>query len=126
MNLTERARLDVLQITTNAGDFGTAILLTPPTVGSSAIAVTGLAKKHHLSVDTMGVAVNSKNASISISELELVAKQYPYRNGHGEVALVGHLATWTDSSGQPLTYVISEHFPDETLGLIVCILGDYQ
>jgi hypothetical protein len=38
---------------------------------------------------------------------------------------LNHLVNVKDSTGNLRNYVIMENFPDETLGMITCILGDY-
>jgi hypothetical protein len=68
--------------------------------------------------------VNTKNAHIAISEKFLSDASYPYRNLSGEVSLKNHRIAVADSTGLVKNYVIREIFPDETIGLIVCILGD--
>lgn len=126
MNLKQQAQLDVKQITTNkATGFGEDILLTAPN-GQTAT-VVGLHTKHHLGADTDGNRVNTKNAHISFAEAALLAVNplYPVRNAGGEVALKDHLVVVKDSTGLDKNYIIKEWFPDETVDLIVCILGDY-
>jgi len=69
--------------------------------------------------------MNVKNAHISFSEALLTDVSYPVRNINGEVQLRGHKITTKDSTGVDKNYIITENFPDETIGMIVCILGDY-
>ena len=77
-------------------------------------------------IDDDGNVVNTKNAHISFSEKQLTDASYPTRNADGDVALYGHKATWIDSTGSSITYTIREFFPDETIGVILCILGDLE
>lgn len=121
MSLVEQARRDVLQITTNKAEWGVDIMFTNPDGTQETIA--GTATKHHLSIDNEGAPVNAKNASCTFCESALTL---PIRNTAGEVSLKGWKATWKDSTGSNITYMVREWFPDETLGLIVCILGDYK
>lgn len=94
--------------------------------GSQELELTGLASKHWINFDTDGAPANSKNAHITIDEDILTAAAYVYRNSDGEVHLRGHKVTVKDSTGLDKEYIILEWFPDETLGLIACILGDYE
>ena len=94
--------------------------------GSMTINITGWAVKHHISFDSDGNQVNSKNARATIDEDVLVANGYPVRNANKEIALVRHLVSFKDSSGEVKNYVVRESFPDETLGMICLILGDYK
>jgi hypothetical protein len=41
------------------------------------------------------------------------------------VALQGHKVAVADSTGVVKNYVVREQYPDETIGLIVLILGTY-
>lgn len=121
MSLREQAKADWLAFSSDDEGFGTSIMFTAP--NGFSISVTNLHTKHHLGVDDMGRMVNSKNAHVSVSEAQLVG--YPVRNSDGEVAMVHHRVTVADSTGIPKTYKINQAYPDETLGVLVFILGDY-
>lgn len=124
MGLIDQAKQDIQNITSNQDEFGKEMTLTAPD-GSTAT-VTGIHTKHHLAVDTDGRPVNSKNAHISVSEYFLDLQDYPVRNDSGEVDLKNHRVTVKDSTGEDKTYLIQEWFPNETIGLITCILGDFE
>jgi hypothetical protein len=125
MSLVDQAKTDWQQFTTDTvNGFGTAITLTSPT--SIVAEIVGLATKHHISIDDDGNVVNTKNAHISFSEKQLTDASYPVRDADGEVSLYNHKATWIDSTGTSVTYVIREMFPDETIGVVLCILGDLE
>jgi hypothetical protein len=125
MSLVDQAKKDWQQVTTDTvSGFGTAITLTSP--GDIVLEIVGLATKHHIGIDDDGNVVNTKNAHISFSEQQLIDASYPARNADGDVSLYRHKATWIDSTGSSITYVIREYFPDETIGVILCILGDLE
>ena len=124
MSLTDRAKTDWQRHTTNNNEWGVSISLETPD-SSSQIDITGLATKHHIGIDTDGNLVNTKNAHISFSEQPLIDAAFAIRNADGEVDLEGFIVIWKDSTGGDKKYVINEWFPDETVGVIVCILGDY-
>jgi hypothetical protein len=84
-----------------------------------------LTSKHHINFDSDGLPINSKNVHVSLDEADLVSQNYNPRNINNEVALINHLVNVKDSTGNLRNYVVIENFPDETLGLITCILGDY-
>lgn len=112
------ARADIDRIT-QAG-FGVDLVFTAPdfTVAN----VRGLASRHHLSIDPeTGQPVNSNNIHVSVSERLLAAASYPYLDSEGEIYMVNHKVAFEGK-----TYLINENFPDETLGLIVCILGEFE
>lgn len=125
MGLLEQAKADIKQITSDLDGWSVEHVLTTPDDVTS-VTVNGLHTKHHLSVDTDGHNVNSKNSHSSFSEEVLTDAGYTVRNANGEVALINHKLTVKDSTGIDKQYVISEAFPDETIGLIVCILRDFE
>lgn len=113
---------------TSSGGFEEDITFQTPesVVAPFEVIVQGLAIKHNLKVDTDGNAVSSKNVHITVSEALLVAAGYPVRNAKNEVDLIDHKIKYADSSGNGLQeYVILQAFPDETVGIITCILGDF-
>lgn len=124
MGLLARAKADYERITSDLNGFAAEITLTAP--DNTTVTVNGLHTKHHLSIDTDGNQVNTKNPHISISEKFLTDLEYPVRNSSGEVMMYGHKVLVADSTGNLCSYVIRETFPNETVGLIVCILGDFE
>ena len=125
--LTLQARKDWKRII-ESGGFEEDIIFKTPDSFNTAVQVTiqGLATKHNLNVDTDGNAVSGKNVHITVSEDTLVLAGYPVRNTSEEVSLIDHKVDYTDSSGVLKHYVVLECFPDETVGVITCILGDYS
>lgn len=117
-----QAKYDWLRFST-AGGFEVEITLTPP-VGE-AVMIKGLATKHNNSVGTDGLPINAKNAHCSLIESYLTGLGYTVRDTNGEVNLRNHRVSFADSSGVVKNYIIKETMPDETVGVIVCILGDY-
>tara|TARA_R110000851_G_scaffold173886_2_gene320158 strand:+ start:23 stop:406 length:384 start_codon:yes stop_codon:yes gene_type:complete len=123
-NLLAKARRDVKKFIKSGGFQEEIFLITPD--GLTTLTTSGLAGKHWINFDSDGVPINSKNAHICIDEDVLTLNNYPFRNSDGDVSLKGHKVNVKDSSGTLKNYIIKEWFPDETLGLIVCILGDYD
>lgn len=126
MSLIAQAKADIEKITGNTGEFAKGMTFTSPTPPGQTAVVNGLHTKHHLGVDTDGAEVNAENAHVSVSEKALTDEGYTVRNAEGEVDLKDHKVTVKDSTGVNITYVIREWFQNETIGLIVCILGDYE
>jgi len=124
MGIIDTIKSDIQDITTNLDGFGVAINITTPDNVTS-VDVVGVHTKHHLGIDTEGNQVNSKNAHIGISEQVLIDAGYPVRNAGGEVSLKDHKIIVKDSTTFDKNYVVDQWFPDETIGLIVCILSDY-
>ena len=123
-NLLNAARNDARKYVKSGGFEDNITLTTPDEVIS--IETTGFVTKHHINFDTDGTSINAKNAHICVDEKELTKLGYPVRDNSKEVNLLGHYVLVKDSSNEVKKYVIRENFPDETLGLIVCILGDFE
>ena len=123
MSLVEQSQKDAQQFLTNTNEFGVSITLTAP--DSTVLEVNGWHVKHHTGYDIeSGVMVNSKMGSVAITELDLINAGYPYRNADGEVKLLDHTVVVADVTTTPKTFTVRENYPDETLGVIVLILGD--
>jgi hypothetical protein len=122
MSLIEAAKRDIKAITTQLTEF--AVNMTLIDLEGNEYAVKGVYSKHHIKVDSEGNAMIGKNASFSISEYVLIDLDYPYRNDKGEVYLKNHELIVKDSTGLEKHHVIDQWLPDETIGLIVCILKD--
>lgn len=117
-----RSKYDWLRFST-AGGFQVAMILTSP--ANVVLSIVGLATKHNNSVTTDGIPVNAKNVHVSLIESYLVALGVTVRNSNGEINLRNYRVSFPDSSGVTKNYIIKETIPDETTGVIVCILGDY-
>jgi len=129
MGLMEQARADILQITTDKkAGWAIDISFTTPNGYSPAVTVTisGIAIKHSIVNNEYGAPIKGKTARVSISEAALVAMEYPVRNGDNKVSLNKHTVSFVDSAGLTYHGIITEIYPDETTGSIVCTLGDYQ
>lgn len=122
-SLLAKARNDAKNIL--KGGFSEDITLTTPDDVLS-IETKGLSTKHHINFDTDGLPTNSKNAHICLDESDLLSSGYTVRDANQEVRLLNHKVDAKDSTGLVKSYIITETFPDETLGLIICILGDYE
>lgn len=123
-SILQAAMADAKKIVTSGG-FEVEIGLSTPS-GDMSLQTKGSHSKHHLSFDTEGSQVSSKQAHVCVDEKVLSDNNYPVRNANGEVDLYKHKVVCADSSGVLKNYVVREQFPNETLGLIVLILGDWQ
>ena len=120
----ESARQDWKRFAT-AGGFEVDITIKTPD-DLTTLDIKGIATKHHLSIDTDGRDASAKNAHVTIVEQDLVDESYPVRNSEGEVDLLNHKISYPDSTGNVKDYVITRTYPDETVGIITCILGDFE
>jgi hypothetical protein len=125
IDLLARARADIQRIA--QGEFSSEVTFTNLAATPVTVTVRALASKHHFQIDAQtGMPVNSKNTHCSVAEASLLAAGYTVRNAAGDVNLRNHKVTYKDSTGNARTYRINEAMPDETVGLIVLTLGDYE
>lgn len=121
----EMARNDWKKHITSTSGAGEDISVTTPD-NATTVNVRGLAMSHHLNFDTEGHVVNSKSTHISISEKDLTDQGYVVRNIKNIVALHKHKISFADSTGVTKNYLIIQAYPDETVGLITCVLGNHE
>lgn len=125
MGLIERAQQDMQRYTSDKNGFAVDITLIAP--DNTTVTIAGLSTKHQLGIDQMtGEVVSSRTASVSFSETIAVAAGYTVRDADGEVSLKNHRVETADSNGAVKKFIIDKVIADEKLGLIVCILGDYE
>ncbi|MGB0881420.1 MAG: hypothetical protein ACPGSO_00595 [Vicingaceae bacterium] len=125
MSLVDRAREDARQIITNGNDWGVELTLITPD-GSTSLTLNGLHTKHSIDVDSEGNIIKGRNAHVNIVESVLDENLYPYKSVDGEIILYNHRVVVSDATKDNVEYVINEFIPDEFLGVIVCILGDFE
>lgn len=89
----------------------------------------GIGTRHSLSMDTDGIPVKMPNNHVSFHE-ELFNEANPNYiirpNNGDEIKMRGDRVTFNDSTGTPRTHLISEVWPDQTVGMIVCILQNEE
>lgn len=116
------ARRDLKEIV--EGDFSDLVTVTNP--AGFSVSINGLISRHHLGFDVeAGRKINASNAHCSFYEKTLNDAGYVTRVS-GEVKMIGHKVTFFDSLSQQQKFRINEVYPDQTLGLLVCILGDTE
>lgn len=123
MGLLDQIREDVKQFTSDTNDFGVELIFTPKS-SEETYTINGIAINHSLTIDSGGAAVRGRQSHCSFSESLLTAQEYPLRNDKNQVDLKGHKVAWKDSTGVLKTYNIINWFPDETIGLIMCICSE--
>lgn len=124
MGLLDIAKRDLKTFVESSTGFAVDITMTAP--DATVVTFKGLHSKHHFSIDGDGNQVNSKNSHISFAEKTLTDLEYPLRNAGGEVDLLRHRVDVKDSTGVVKNYIVGTWFPDETVGLITCLLQDYD
>lgn len=125
MGIRDQAIIDARKITSN-NISGIAIPLTfvSRKAGNFTTIINGIHTRHHYTVTSEGIETNDLNAHISFSEGLLISSGYPYRNGSGKIDIKDDVIYAIDSGGINRKYKINQVHPDETIGIIRCILED--
>lgn len=123
MSLLDLARQDIENITSNSNDFGVDVDFLSPNMDACTVAC--LVTTHHSGFNELGEPIDSRQASVAVSEAQLVDNYYTVRNGDGDVDLTGHLLSFYESTGEKKTYIAQRWLPDEAIGLIVIFLGEW-
>lgn len=123
MGLIDQIKKDSESVTMNLNGWGVSQDWKSPT--NQQVTIVGLHIKHHMSYDSDGNLINSKNASVTFSEKAMLDVGYNIRVG-GEVNLDKHKVSVKDSTGNVYNYMVKTWLPDETIGLITCILSAYE
>ena len=125
-SILDFARRDMQNITMNSNSgFAIEVIFKHKTTNQE-ITVKGIHGKHHLSIDTDGNAVNGRKAHVNVAEIQFIDAEYQIRNSKGIVQAKDHIIKCKDANGVLCTYTIDQYFPDETLGNILFILGQYK
>ncbi len=114
---------DIAAISSNPGGFNEAVVFLARTGETATIYCIPNKIGRKLETNT-GMIINTKNPSVVFSE-SVMPLAYPVRNASGEVAMIGDRVTMADSTGTQKEYMVQQNIPDETVGLITLMLGDY-
>ena len=110
----------------SVSSFNIEITFNAPSPSTETATIKGIATNNAITFETDGQDAIGHSVHISFSEAELVAANanYPVRATTGESAglvdLLGHRASFIDANGTTQNYVITNHYPDNTVGIIAC------
>lgn len=108
------------------GEFSVQCTFTSLGVTPQTAVVSGLFAEHHNSINTDGMPINSKTTRLTVVEATLTALGYTTRNVQNRVSLSNHKVVVKDIRGVSRSYVVNEILPDNHIGGITLILGDFQ
>lgn len=122
-----RARKDLQNIL--GGFFSVELTITAKDINGDVLpdfSIQGLASRTRgiNEIDEATPSISKLNYC-SLPEVTLNELGYTTRNAKGDVIVKGWLVSWTDVTGTR-KYKIEEPMPDETVGNIKCLLGEYE
>lgn len=125
--ITQRIRKDAQRIV--EGLFSVELTITAKDLNGDVLpefTIQGLATRHRQNYDPdSGLPIIGLSNHCSFSELTVNEFGIITRNSKNEIIVKGWLVSWTDAIGL-VQYKIEEPAPDETVGIIKCILGEYE
>jgi len=124
MSALDQMKADIASISSNPLGFNEVVTFTARTEETATIYCIPNKIGRKLETGT-GMIINTKNPSVVFSE-SVMPITYPVRNDAGEVSMIGDRVTMADSTGVQKEYIVQQNIPDETVGLITLILGDYE
>ena len=124
INVLAKAKADWRRFSQSTFDLD---LTFEASTGGETATIKGIGTKHQIQVDTDGLPYNAPNVHISFCEAVLAEANpaYPIRNGE-DVIMKDQLVSFEDSTGTQRLYQITETFPDQTVGVIVCMCATYE
>ena len=121
-NLLAQARKDAKHVVTKLGFQNDVFLIN--NLSMNFIQLKGLTSKHWIKFDTDGSPINAKNVHLNLVEEDIQALGFETRGKNGNVKLIDYYVIVQDSTNVYKKYQVKEVYPNESLGLIVFILGN--
>ena len=121
-NLLAQARKDAKHVVTKLGFQNDVFLIN--NLSMNFIQLKGLTSKHWIKFDTDGSPINAKNVHLNLVEEDIQALGFETRGRNGNVKLIDYYVIVQDSTNVYKNYQVKEVYPNESLGLIVFILGN--
>lgn len=121
-NLLAQARKDAKHVVTKLGFQNDVFLIN--NLSMNFIQLKGLTSKHWLQLDSDGSPINAKNVHLNLIEKDIQDLGFETRGKNGNVNLLDYYVIVQDSTNNYKKYQVKEVYPNESLGLIVFILGN--
>lgn len=126
MNITQEAALLIKEVTTDyTAGFGTAVTFTTPD-GLTTVICGAIAIRHSIAINEYNAPVKGTTARVTVSESALKELGYPTRDVNNRISLLTNKVSWVDVDGNTNNFIITELFPGNTNGIIVCTLGIFN
>lgn len=121
-NLLAQARKDAKHVVTKLGFQNDVFLIN--NLSMNFIQLKGLTSKHWLQFDSDGSPINAKNVHLNLIEKDIQELGFETRGKNGNVNLLDYYVIVQDSTNNYKKYQVKEVYPNESLGMIIFILGN--
>lgn len=126
MGLIDQIRLDLVDIITNANDFGVTLIFYATDSPISTATITGTGRHIDYTFDELGmVKALGSNPTCTVTEASLIAASYPYKNANGDYDFKNHRVTMQDATKTGY-YMVKTWIPNDGLGIISFELADFE
>lgn len=126
MGLRAQAEADTREILENEDDFGWDITITNPSDLSANMVGFSTDVSYIIDPDT-GLVVSGRTASVALPITSLVAAGFSSLPvGVADTAGKPWIIEFDDINGNPYVFKVAESHPDRAVGVVVCILEQYQ
>ena len=121
-NLLAQARKDAKHVVTKLGFQNDVFLINNLSINF--IQLKGLTSKHWIQFDSDGSPINAKNVHLNLIEKDIQELGFETRGKNGNVNLLDYYVIVQDSTNNYKKYQVKEVYPNESLGMIIFILGN--
>ena len=121
-NLLAQARKDAKHVVTKLGFQNDVFLIN--NLSMNFIQLKGLTSKHWIQFDSDGSPINAKNVHLNLIEKDIQELGFETRGKNGNVNLLDYYVIVQDSTNNYKKYQVKEVYPNESLGMIIFILGN--
>ena len=121
-NLLAQARKDAKHVVTKLGFQNDVFLIN--NLSMNFIQLKGLTSKHWLQFDSDGSPINAKNVHLNLIEKDIQELGFETRGKNGNINLLDYYVIVQDSTNNYKKYQVKEVYPNESLGMIIFILGN--
>ena len=121
-NLLAQVRKDAKHVVTKLGFQNDVFLIN--NLSMNFIQLKGLTSKHWLQFDSDGSPINAKNVHLNLIEKDIQELGFETRGKNGNVNLLDYYVIVQDSTNNYKKYQVKEVYPNESLGMIIFILGN--
>lgn len=115
----------VQSMTTDTSQWGTNCIFVSVD-GLYEVECSAIVIRHASQFDEFGNIVRGATARCTVSEQALLDVGFPTRNDNDKIAMQGVRVSYTDVMGVTNTYIVTDQYAGQTVGIIRLQLGEYS
>lgn len=115
----------VQSMTTDTSQWGTNCIFVSVD-GLHEVECSAIVIRHASQFDEFSNIVRGATARCTVSEQALLDVDFPTRNDNDKIAMQGVRVSYTDVMGVTNTYIVTDQYAGQTVGIIRLQLGEYS